>query len=367
LESLDLRVPQSEADGILAILREFARDYDVPLVLNQPEVITTPHLLTFLCDQRRGSEVGKIEKRATELRQMVRAPARIYPVVNRGKIAIEVQRATRAPWHFGQALRMMPAPVGGSIVVPLGIGSLGEMASINLLEPAGLLVAGASGSGKSNFLNSLIASCVLRYSATEVSIDVADIKQVDFDFFQHAAPPHIRSLRTEVDSVLRLLEDTVADIERRNKILLTNQKRKWGELAGSSSSEPYQILIVDEVADLVQNGEVGKACAAAIQRIAQKGRSAGICLILCSQYPKADIIPSATSANLSNRVAFKLQNGRQSSVILDRDGAEELTGKGDCLANLEGYPPGARFLAPHFDSGAEEAVRAHCERLRKLE
>ena len=210
-----------------------------------------------------------------------------------------------------------------------------------------MLVAGATGQGKSVCLNSLICGLLMTRTPEQLKLIMVDPKMVEFT--PYAAIPHlIVPVITENKKVVFSLHWAVAEMEKRLKLFararvrniydfnhrpnVTQSDMFGGESAGESDipkTVPYIVIIIDEAADLI--GQCGKEVNPDIQRITQKARAAGIHLILATQRPDAKIITGTIKANIPGRVAFKTASSVDSRTILDETGAENLIGKGDML------------------------------------
>ena len=210
-----------------------------------------------------------------------------------------------------------------------------------------MLVAGATGQGKSVCLNSLICGLLMTRTPEQLKLIMVDPKMVEFT--PYAAIPHlIVPVITENKKVVFSLHWAVAEMEKRLKLFARARVRNiydfnhrktftqtdmfGGDTAVGSDmpkTVPYIVIIIDEAADLI--GQCGKEVNPDIQRITQKARAAGIHLILATQRPDAKIITGAIKANIPGRVAFKTSSAVDSRTILDDSGAENLIGKGDML------------------------------------
>ncbi len=338
-------------------IAKLVRDYGLEVDARAPEMVVTPHLITLLYQLRPGASVDKVTKWQKELQLYVRRSARIYHHVPRGAIAFEVVRTARESWTFSHAVgafHALPNSVS-SLAAPLGITSLGELRSWDLFEGGpGMLVAGASGSGKSNFLGALALSLILQHSPKTLQFTLCDVKGVDFNLLA-LAPDYVSAHETEPDGIADALERLGVEMRERLEALRSAGLRRWQDFSDSDRPGPYLLVLADEFADLVDSDE-GPRCTALIKQLAQKGRAAGISVVICTQYPRADILPSPISANLNTRVAFRLQSDVQSRVVLERGGAEELQGRGDCLVR---FADGTveRLLVPFIDVQAEEQLR----------
>jgi S-DNA-T family DNA segregation ATPase FtsK/SpoIIIE len=193
-----------------------------------------------------------------------------------------------------------------------------------------LLVAGATGSGKSVFINSLITSLLISRTPDEVQFVLIDPKQVEMS--QYKGLPHLRlPVVTDMDKVVAALRWTVLEMERRynrfsevgaRNIVAFNERFPDERLG-------YLVIVIDELADMMMSAP--EDVERQICRLAQLGRAAGVHLVVATQRPSVDVITGLIKANLPTRVAFAVSSGTDSRVILDRVGAERLLGRGDAL------------------------------------
>ena len=210
-----------------------------------------------------------------------------------------------------------------------------------------MLVAGATGQGKSVCLNSLICGLLMTRTPEQLKLIMVDPKSVEFAWY--ASIPHLLvPVITDNRKVVFSLHWAVAEMEKRLKMFarakvkniydfnhrkIVTQTDMFGDVAETTSDMPrtipYIVIIIDEAADLI--GQCGKEVNPDIQRITQKARAAGIHLILATQRPDAKIITGTIKANIPGRVAFKTSSSVDSRTILDDNGAENLIGRGDML------------------------------------
>ncbi|QSB47414.1 FtsK/SpoIIIE domain-containing protein [Parageobacillus toebii] len=223
-----------------------------------------------------------------------------------------------------------------NLIAPLGLDPLNNVVSIDLSDSTTphLLVGGTTGSGKSVTLNSIILSVMCLYSPEDVQFVFIDPKQVEFNFY--AGKSHTRKVITQIEEAVQALEELVEEMDQRytmmNKEYVSNLE-EFVKITGNKL--PRIVIVFDEFADFMnQDKEIAKRVETAIQRLGQKARAAGIHLIICTQYPKAEIINTKIRANLPGRLALKAADAVASHVILDQEGAERLAGKGDFLAKI---------------------------------
>lgn len=217
----------------------------------------------------------------------------------------------------------------------------------NLAKMPHLLIAGTTGSGKSVMTNTLISSLLYRNAPSDMKLIIVDPKQVEMA--QYDGIPHLLTpIITQVDKALSAMKWAVNEMEKRYTLMAQERVKnivdynakmakkvadETGKPAeeGSSKSEqmPYIVIIIDEMADLMMMA--GKDLEMLIVRIAQKGRAAGIHLVLATQRPEVKVITGLIKANIPGRIAFAVGSQVDSRIMLDMTGAEKLLGKGDML------------------------------------
>ncbi len=204
---------------------------------------------------------------------------------------------------------------------------------------AHLLVAGQTGSGKSVFLQSLLASLVRFHGPESVRFHLVDPKRVTFTSasFRSSLAAHLEGpISFDAEETLPLISQLVELMEERYRLFADEQVTdilEYNEAKPEARLE-RRILVVDEFQDLLADKNVAKEFCAGVARLGAKARAAGIHLVLATQRPSADVLPPIIKANLCGRVAFQVASATNSRIILDQKGAENLLGKGDMLANL---------------------------------
>lgn len=213
-----------------------------------------------------------------------------------------------------------PAPKG-HLPFLLGEAATGEPFFADMHQNPHLLVAGATGSGKSVFLHTLIANCFQR---NDIKVSLIDPKRVELSPYFHSGK--IAHMAADYSSACQVLRHFIQKMEERY-VLMAN--------AGVSSVEGYSaikkhILIIDEVADLMEADE-SKEFENALIKLSSKARAAGIYLVLSTQRPSYQVFNPVIKANFSGRICFKVNSKLDSRIVLDESGAESLIGKGDAL------------------------------------
>lgn len=216
-----------------------------------------------------------------------------------------------------------------SLSVPLGKDVSGSCYTIALDKMPHMLVAGATGSGKSVCLNTMIISWLYQNGPDELKIILVDPKRVELTSYNgipHLLVPPI----TSVDDTVNALKWTVREMERRLDLLSTVGARNIdGYNKKSEERMPRIVVVIDELADLMTVS--GREVEGTIVRIAQMARAVGIHLVLATQRPSVDVITGVIKANIPGRIAFAVASQTDSRTILDQSGAEKLLGRGDML------------------------------------
>lgn len=213
----------------------------------------------------------------------------------------------------------------------------GHSVVANLAKMPHLLIAGTTGSGKSVMTNTLITSLLYRNAPSDMKLIIVDPKQVEMAQYQDI--PHLLTpIITQTDKALSAMKWAVGEMERRYSLMAEEKVKNIADynkkMAKSDDPEkggkmPYIVIIIDEMADLMMMA--GKDLEMLIVRVAQKGRAAGIHLVLATQRPEVKVITGLIKANIPGRIAFAVGSQMDSRIMLDQGGAEKLLGKGDML------------------------------------
>lgn len=217
--------------------------------------------------------------------------------------------------------------VKGELVFNLGVTIDGSPVFADLAKMPHLLIAGATGSGKSVALNAIIISLMAKIKDTDLKFVLIDPKQIEFSIYnnlKYLLTPVI----TETKDALNTFDYLIDEMNRRYRLFAEQNKRNIEQYHQSGFALPYIVVIVDEFSDLVlSNREIESK----IQILAQKSRAAGIHLILATQRPSTDVVNGSIKANFPARIAFKTASRIDSQTVIDTTGAEDLLGRGDAL------------------------------------
>ena len=267
------------------------------------------------------------------------------------------------------------------LTLALGLTIDGQPYIADLAQMPHLLVAGATGSGKSVCLNTIIISILYRAKPWEVKFVLIDPKKLELNLYRNLRNHHLTTRENVGEDVITTVENAVAvlksleiEMERRYRILAKAGVRNIDDYNRTIKSEkikpvdegenvkplPYVILVVDELADLMILG--AREVEEPIARLAQMSRAVGIHLILATQRPSVDVITGVIKANFPSRIAFQVAAKTDSRTILDRNGAEKLLGRGDMLFMNSREPVPIRIHAPFISAEEVKLVVDHVSR-----
>lgn len=293
-------------------------------------------------NERRRVQVGSILAREKDLALAISAPSlRFEPVPGEALLGLELPTPTPSKVTMREVMESQDFRkiVGkGGLPIALGADAGGEPVAMDLAALPHMMIAGATGSGKSVCINSIIASFLMTKPPDQLRMLMIDPKQVELTPF-NGIPHLVLPVITDVDEVSPMLKGLVREMNRRYKQMSEiNTRNIAGYNAKAKDPLPFIVLIVDELADLMMVG--GAEVEHSLVRLAQMGRASGIHLVLATQRPSKEVVTGLLKANVPAKVAFAVATQVNARVILDAVGAEKLLGKGDMLlANNDSPQP----------------------------
>ncbi|HXX80697.1 MAG TPA: DNA translocase FtsK, partial [Thermodesulfovibrionales bacterium] len=360
IEFLNLPVPLSSRptrDEIMSssqLLERKLKDFDV-----EGKVIHVhpgPVVAMYEFEPAPGVKINRVVALSDDLALSLKAQSvRAFPLPGKAAIGIEVPNKHRETVCIREIISSENFQKSYSkLTLALGKDIFGNTVVADLLKMPHLLVAGATGSGKSVSMNSMVMSVLYKAAPAEVKMLMVDPKLLELSSYENI--PHLISpVITAPKEAAEALRRMVFEMERRYRLLAEKGVRNidaFNRMVPGEEQIPYIVVFIDELADLMfaSANEVEDS----IARLAQMARASGIHLILATQRPSVDVITGVIKANFPARIAFQVTSRIDSRTIIDSQGAEQLLGKGDMLLML----PGQRIERVHGALVTEEEVRA---------
>ena len=296
----------------------------------------------------------------------------VAPIPGKHAVGIEVPNKQRAIVSFKEMVSLKDfQDTRMEIPVALGKDISGEAQLIDLTQTPHLLIAGATGSGKSVCVNSIICSILYRKAPEDVRVLLIDPKIVELKAYNDI--PHLLTpVVTEPKRAFQALQYCIDEMERRYSLLdntgardIRSYNKKASKHKLTIGKIPYWVIVIDEFADLMAT--TGKEMEAVLARLAAMARAVGIHLVLATQRPSIDVITGLIKANIPSRIAFMVASKFDSRIIIDSVGAEKLLGQGDMLFTPAWDPIPVRIQGTYLSEEEVEAITDHARTLGEPE
>jgi S-DNA-T family DNA segregation ATPase FtsK/SpoIIIE len=283
------------------------------------------------------TSIGKVRNHASDLRAHISGITTV-PVISDqpGYISVDVRRPDRQIVRLADCLGKAPAKLAGRLAFPVGVDVSGTAHWLDLADSSTChaLVAGTTGSGKSEFLKSILAGLAHRMSPLELQFVLVDPKHVTFNFPD--ASPYLKyPVAHTIEEAMPLVQECFAETERRYSLLEKRGLEHVDQLTGNDAL-PRIVLVFDEFADLMAERKTKRELESSLKRIGALARAAGIHLVLATQRPDKDVVTPLLKANLPTRICLRVEGERNSKIILDEEGGEHLLGHGDLFWKFGG-------------------------------
>ena len=356
-DSTSIRPTNEELLENSTLIEKKLEDFDVEGKITH--VHPGPVVTMFEFEPAPGVKINRVVSLADDLALSLKAQSvRVSPIAGKATLGLEVPNSQRETVSLRDILSSENFKKSNSrLTLGLGKDIFGKPIIADLLKMPHLLVAGATGSGKSVSINSMVISMLYKSTPSEVKMLMIDPKLLELSAYEEI--PHLISpVITTPKEAVEALKKIVIEMERRYKVLAERAARNienYNAQTGIEEQMSYIVIFIDELADLMFS--VAAEVEDSIARLAQMGRAAGIHLILATQRPSVDVITGIIKANFPTRISFQVSSKVDSRTILDTHGAEQLLGKGDMLLMF----PGTRIIRVHGALITAEEIKAVAE------
>ena len=363
LELLDVRKSSPLAGDVRqnqAIIKKTLENFGIPVEMT-PEINVGPAVTQYTLKPAEGVKLSKITALANDLSlSLASSSIRIEaPIPGKSLVGVEVPNRERAGIGLRELLSTSQFTQSNApLQICLGKDVIGSPIYADITRMPHLMVAGATGTGKTIFLNSVLTSLLYRNPPETLRLILVDPKRVEMRAYNNL-PHMLTPVIYDVQKTVAALKWAIGEMNRRFDLIGEKESRNiasYNEKCAKDGDEPlpYIVFVIDELADLMATK--GKDIEAGIVRLAQMARAVGIHLVVATQRPSVEVITGLIKANITCRVAFQVASQIDSRTILDMAGAEKLIGMGDMLFMSAEYPKPKRIQGPYISEKESKRV-----------
>ena len=355
----ELTVKDEDLKSQAVLIQQKLSEFDIAVTMKDAH--PGPTVTQFTLQPSEGVKLSKIESLKDDLALALAAQSlRIEaPIPGKALVGIEMPNAIRSTVYLRELLESTSFRQSDSpLTIPLGRGVSGDAVVATIEDMPHLLIAGATGAGKSVCMNTFLISLLFQNAPHELKFILIDPKRVEL--MPYNGIPHLLTpVITESDKALQALRWAIAEMGRRLHRFSEAGVRNLTEFNEKQQDEekilPRIVIVIDELADLMMR-QHRKDTETMIARIAQMARAVGMHLIIATQRPSVDVITGLIKANIPTRIAFRVVSAIDSRTILDSIGAEDLLGKGDMLYMTAATPNPVRIQGIYVSTKEVERV-----------
>lgn len=313
------------------VIKRTLDSFGIPVEMG--EISVGPAVTRYTLKPAEGVKLSRITALSQDLALALAAhPIRIEaPIPGKSLVGVEVPNKAAALVRLGSLMGYPEFQKSGPLGFVLGRDVSGEPVFVDIEKMPHMLIAGATGSGKSILIHSLVISLLYKNSPETLKLVLIDPKRVELSIYEGL--PHLVSpVIVESKKAVGVFKWAISEMERRYDLLLkagSRDVKSYNANGGRGNPLPYLLIVIDELADLMTS--YGREVEGSVVRLAQMARATGLHLILSTQRPSVEVITGLIKANITSRVALQVASQIDSRTILDTSGAEKLLGRGDLL------------------------------------
>lgn len=333
LDLIDMKPQAGNIQKRMETIQKTLRDFGIDVTMT--DVNIGPTVTQYTLKPAEGVKLNQITARQDDLALALAAESlRVEaPIPGKGLVGVEIPNEKKAMVGMRDILQSKQfLALNSKLGIVLGRDAAGDPAVADLAKMPHVLIAGATGSGKSVAINTIILSLLMNNSPDELRMILVDPKRVELTLY-NGMPHLLTPVITEPKDTVVALKRVVEEMEKRYKLFASHGKRnieQYNEAPDLGEGKlPYIVVVIDELADLMMAS--AREVESKIVRLAQMARAVGIHLIVATQRPSVDVITGLIKANIPTRVAFAVTSQVDSRTIIDGAGAEKLLGQGDML------------------------------------